>query len=109
MLTFGVSRRKCISTTLRVARSLCNDIGGSPLHAACWGGNLDIVKELLNHGADININDSKYGSALHPAVDNKYEQIVKKLLKNGCNTKVRAKLTYDNDIDLPDFTAVEMA
>ena len=25
MLTFGVSRRKCISTTLRVARSLCNE------------------------------------------------------------------------------------
>ena len=27
MLTFGVSRRKCISTTLRVARSLCGGKG----------------------------------------------------------------------------------
>ena len=37
------------------------------------------------------------------------EQIVKILLKNGCNTKVRAKLTYDDDFDLPDCTPFEMA
>ena len=78
-------------------------MGETPLHRACWGGNLGIVQELLNHGADINISDPKYGSALHPAVEYEYEQIVKTLLKNGCNTKFRARMTFD-DVDLPDCT-----
>ena len=73
--------------------------GIRPLHCACaaWG-NLAIAKILLDNGADINATDEYFNrTALHFAVSNKKTSITKLLLKNGCNTKVRAKLTKDND------------
>ena len=93
----------------------------TPLMCAAFKGHFKIVEELMKHGADIDFSDPKYGSAMHLAMEseqvakalelpmeNEHEQIVKILLKNGCNTKVRAKLTFD-DVDLPDFTPFEMA
>ena len=76
-----------------------------PLMCAAQIGSIEIVEELLKHGADINFNDPKSGSALHQAM--KHEEIVKILLKNGCNT-TRAELTYEGD-DLPECTPFEMA
>lgn len=67
---------------------------------------MEIVEELLKHGADINFSDPRYGSAMHLAM--RHEEIVKILLKNGCNTDFRAKF-YDDDFDLPDCTPFEMA
>ena len=84
----------------------------TPLMFAVQNGSIEIVEELLKHGADTNICDPKFGSALHLAMDYyeyEHEQIVLTLLKNGCNTKDRAKLTYDHDYDLPDCTPLEMA
>ena len=84
--------------------------GIRPLHCACaaWG-NLAIAKILLDNGADINATDEYFNrTALHFAVSNKKTSITKLLLKNGCNTKVRAKLTNDND-DLLGYTPFEVA
>ena len=77
----------------------------TPLMFAVQNGSIEIVEELLKHGADTNICDPKFGSALHLGIE--YEQVVKTLLKNGCNTKVRAKLTYD--VDLLNCTPFELA
>ena len=75
----------------------------------------------MKHGADIDLSDPKYGSAMHLAMEceqvakaldlpmeNEHEQSVKILLKNGCNTKVRAKLNWQ-DVQLPDCTPFELA
>ena len=79
----------------------------TPFMLAALHGHFEIVEELLKHGADIYFSDPKYGSALHLATEFEYENILKTLLNNGCNTKVRAKLIYDDD--LRECTAFEMA
>ena len=84
--------------------------GIRPLHCACaaWG-NLAIAKILLDNGADINATDEYFNrTALHFAVSNKKTSITKLLLKDGCNTKVRAKLTWQ-EVDLPNCTPFELA
>ena len=77
----------------------------TPLKCAVQIGSMEIVEELLKHGADINFSDPRYGSAMHLAMTN--ENMIKMLLKNGCNT-TRAELTYEGD-DLPECTPFEMA
>jgi ankyrin repeat protein len=36
--------------------------GYTPLHAAAWNNNLDAVRVLLAHGADVRARESKYGA-----------------------------------------------
>ena len=73
-------------------------------------GYLDVVEELLMHGADIDFKDANVGNALHLAVEygEKNVDTVKMLLKYGCNTNVRAKMTSDDE-ELPMCTAFELA
>lgn len=52
------------------------------LHYASRIGNLEIVKTLLEHGADATIKD-KYGrTSLYYALDNGYLEIVKMIIEN---------------------------
>ncbi len=37
--------------------------GGTPLHWAAWNGLTDMVRLLLEHGAPVNVRDSRYGSS----------------------------------------------
>ena len=37
--------------------------GGTPLHWAAWNGEVDVVRLLLEHGAPVNVRDSRYGSS----------------------------------------------
>ena len=52
--------------------------GGTPLYEACLFGHLDIVKELLNHGADVNVNNGS--TALHVACQEGHLAIARVLL-----------------------------
>lgn len=54
----------------------------NPLIIACKYGFLDIVMELLEAGADININDG-YNKPLTVACENGQTSIVRALLKVG--------------------------
>ena len=88
-----------------------NNFYKTPLrYAAFMGNNVHVVEELLNHGADIDFKDV-FGTALHWAMqceEGVNVDIVKMLLKRGCNTNIRAKLTVYND-ELPMCTAFELA
>jgi ankyrin repeat protein len=37
--------------------------GGTPLHWAAWNGRVALVRQLLAHGAPVNVRDSRYGSS----------------------------------------------
>ena len=60
--------------------------------------------------SNIDFKDANLGNALHMAVQcvGKNVKIVKTLLKYGCNTNVRAKLSAEGDV-LPMCSASELA
>jgi ankyrin repeat protein len=37
--------------------------GGTPLHWAAWHGQVALARQLLEHGAPVNVRDSRYGSS----------------------------------------------
>ena len=59
-------------------------------------GNEEIVKELINAGADVNIEDERGWTALMYASDNGHIEIVKKLIQADVdvNKKTRATSFY---------------
>ena len=80
---------------LRQDRSLANKIGphegyylgaGAPLSNAAAVGRMDIVRLLLDHGADPNLPEEQIaprGKALYSAVFNGHHEIAKLLLEHG--------------------------
>lgn len=71
---------------------------GSPLKNAAARGHLDIVKLLVEHGADPNLPEegiAPRGHALHAAVCNGYIEIVKYLLDKGAYPNVNIESSAD--------------
>ena len=58
-------------------------------HEACNHSHYSIVKELLNNGAVVNIPGYHNNTPLHDAVENGSIDIVKLLISNGANNKMR--------------------
>jgi ankyrin repeat protein len=85
--------------------------GYFPLHFAVQKDNPDIVKELLSHGAHINVQCFQHGKTpLHYAVDVKNTPMITTLLQHGANPTIQnheqltalaesffCKFTYDLD------------
>ena len=67
--------------------------GRSALHVEVSGGNLEIVKFLLSKGADVHAIDNVGFTPLHVALipPNTDIDIVKALVSNGANIRVRAR------------------
>jgi ankyrin repeat protein len=63
---------------------------GSALQAAASGGHLDVVKFLLDNGADIDAQYGKHGSALHAAAAKDHIDIVKLLVSRGADIHARS-------------------
>jgi ankyrin repeat protein len=63
---------------------------GSALHAASAEGHKQIVKLLLEKGADVNVQGGHYGSALQAASVRDHEEVVKLLLEKGADVNAQS-------------------
>ena len=67
-----------------------NNFTASALHCAAMFGHAAIVKELLHHGADIELNDEEGDTPLHKASHGGHSEIIETLLKK--KAKIEAVL-----------------
>lgn len=63
--------------------NVCQNHGECPLYAAIECGNENIVRLLLDNGADINFFSERVGSPLYAACENGNESIIQLLLDKG--------------------------
>ena len=62
-----------------------NESGKSPLHAACYNGNMDIVKVLVHHNSHVNEQDHDAWTPLEAAAQEGHQDIVNYLALNGAD------------------------
>lgn len=59
-----------------------------PIHLATVNGNLEIIRLLIENGADPNVQDSEKNTPLIKAIECSHEHLVKYLLSNGANPNI---------------------
>ncbi|XP_076783334.1 ankyrin repeat domain-containing protein 31 [Arvicanthis niloticus] len=62
-----------------------NAKGESRLHVASRGGNISLVKVLIESGADVNLKDNEGWTPLHKASSGGFDDVIVELLKAGAN------------------------
>jgi ankyrin repeat protein len=66
--------------------------GCTPLHCASWKGNLDVVRAVLDAGADVaarNHNEHYGDTALHAAAHGNQPAVVELLIERGAKVNAR--------------------
>ncbi|KAI0270169.1 ankyrin repeat-containing domain protein [Russula aff. rugulosa BPL654] len=58
-------------------------MGGTPLHVASACGAPEVVRLLLEHGADIEAKDKNGKTALQEAAENERDKVVELLREHG--------------------------
>lgn len=80
--------------TIMIASQSCEPSLEPSLMEACSTGNVDLVKKLLNEGANVNYRDNsnkfiKNRTPIHIAVNEGHGEVVKLLLDNGADFTAR--------------------
>ena len=87
---FEIARKGTIENAKEILKSnpnafnVVNEEGYSPLILACYKGNNDVAKFLVENGCEVNGN-SKMGTALMAAIVKKNNEIVKLLIEHKAN------------------------
>jgi hypothetical protein len=56
---------------------------GNMLQVACWGGHLEVVKELLDKDVEVNAQGGGYGDALQAACSPGHSEVIDLLNAKG--------------------------
>jgi len=65
------------------------DNGWTPFHFACLSGNMNLIKLLLNHDADIEVETTLKFNSLHIAAQKGYTEIAQMLIELGVELNAR--------------------
>lgn len=63
-----------------------DSLGDTPLLKACIGGNIEIITELINHGANVNVVNTRFPelkSPIYTAIEHKNIQLLELLVSSG--------------------------
>ena len=63
--------------------------GGTALHVAAFNGNVEIVRRLLNHAAEIDAKDDSGATPLMIAFAQKHEEVVRLLVEQDAEARVK--------------------
>ena len=96
--SFAVVDDAILNGHLDIARELCTkmdidtwglDEDGPSLHWAAYLGRVDVVQELINQGADIDVKDRHGTTLLHDACANGHLDVVKFLVENKADINAK--------------------
>ncbi|RDD34218.1 ankyrin repeat protein [Wolbachia endosymbiont of Cylisticus convexus] len=73
----------------KVVKPTIDEQGNTPLHTAAWEGNLEVVKLLLKHGADVHAENFERKTPLHFAAWEGGLKVVKLLLKHRADVHAK--------------------
>ena len=79
-----VDARELIENGAEVNQTKSDDDATTSLHAAAAKGNVEMVRLLLKHGADVEAKDGDAQTALHIAASKGHAAVVARLIKAGC-------------------------
>jgi ankyrin repeat protein len=74
--------------------SVAGNDGNTPLHYACEGGNLEVVKFLIDSGADVSVAGNDGNTPLHYACEGGNLEVVKFLIDSGADVSALDKYGY---------------
>lgn len=81
-----------IIETHKIDLNLCKNARGlPPLHRAVQRGAVDCVRVLLNHGADVNLQDSTNCQAINLAISGRQFECIVILIESGASVKEYTK------------------
>lgn len=86
------------STHVKKSFTSKDALGRTKLQKSCIKGNLELVKELIKNGANVNQPDHAGNTPLHEAALNGHYEIAKVLIENGANVNVQNGV---DDLDTP--------
>ncbi|XP_065336263.1 ankyrin-3-like [Cloeon dipterum] len=88
--------------------NICDNLGRTPMHLAAQSENFDLVKLLLENGADLTLTDMERKNAIHYAINNegilrfineKNGSLLKQSLKDGSTSLHLALESYNVEDD----------